>query len=46
MLLGHSSLEVTRIYVRLTDKTRDQEYFLSMEKILSGDTDADAPCDY
>ena len=44
ILLGHSSLEMTRIYARLSDKTREQEYFMAMEKILKGDTDD--PCDY
>lgn len=46
VLLGHTSLEVTRIYARLTDKTREQEYFMAMEQILKGETDADDPCDY
>jgi len=46
VLLGHTSLEVTRIYARLTDKTREQEYFMAMERILKGETDADDPCDY
>ena len=46
VLLGHTSLEVTRIYARLTDKTRENEYFMAMERILRGDPDADDPCDY
>jgi integrase/recombinase XerD len=46
VLLGHTSLEVTRIYARLTDKTREQEYFMAMERILKGESDADDPCDH
>jgi len=46
VLLGHTSLEVTRIYARLADKTREQEYFMVMERILKGESDADDPCDY
>ncbi len=35
-LLGHTSLEVTRRYARLTDKTREGEYFRAMAIIEKG----------
>jgi len=38
-LLGHTSVEVTRRYARLTDKTREEEYFKAMERIERGDLD-------
>ena len=46
VLLGHSSLEITRIYARLTDKTREREYFTAMNRILKDQSDADNQCDY
>ena len=38
-LLGHTSVEVTRRYARLTNKTREKEYFKAMEKIERGEID-------
>lgn len=32
-LLGHASLQMTRRYARLSDKTREEEYFKAMETI-------------
>lgn len=36
-LMGHTSLEVTRRYARLTDKTREEEYFKAMSIIERGE---------
>ena len=41
VLLGHTNLEVTRRYARLTDTTREHEYFTAMERILKGELDCD-----
>jgi site-specific recombinase XerD len=46
VLLGHTSLEITRIYARLSDKTREREYFAAMDRILKGQSDADNQCDH
>lgn len=39
ILMGHSHIEVTRRYARLTDKTLEKDYFQAMEKIERGDID-------
>jgi len=36
-LLGHSSIEMTRRYARLTDRSRQEEYFKAMAKIERGE---------
>jgi site-specific recombinase XerD len=38
-LLGHSSIEMTQRYGRLSDKAREQEYFRAMAIIEGGQTD-------
>ncbi len=38
-LMGHTSLEVTRRYARLTDKTREEEYFRAMAIIEKEESD-------
>jgi hypothetical protein len=38
-LLGHSTVEQTRRYARLTDKTREQEYFRAMARIEGRESD-------
>jgi len=40
-LLGHQDVEITRRYARLTDKTREEEYFRAMAKIEKGEIDGD-----
>jgi integrase/recombinase XerD len=40
-LLGHQDLEVTRRYARLTDRTREEEYFRAMAIIEKGGIDGD-----
>jgi integrase/recombinase XerD len=38
VLLGHRSIEETRRYARLTDKTREEEYFRAMARIERRDS--------
>ncbi len=40
-LLGHHDIEVTRRYARLTDTTREEEYFRAMAMIEKGGIDGD-----
>ena len=44
-LLGHTSLEVTRRYARLKDKTKEEEYFKAMAIIERRQRDGDQQCD-
>ena len=39
-LLGHSTIEITRHYARLTDRTREKEYFSAMKRIEEGDCES------
>jgi len=41
VLLGHTNLEVTRLYARMTDRTRNEEYFKASERILKGELETD-----
>jgi integrase/recombinase XerD len=41
VLLGHRGIEETRRYARLTDKTREEEYFKAMSRIERGDNHSD-----
>jgi integrase/recombinase XerD len=40
-LMGHQDIEVTRRYARLTDRTREEEYFRAMAIIEKGGVDGD-----
>jgi integrase len=40
-LMGHQDIEMTRRYARLTDRTREEEYFKAMAVIEKGETDGD-----
>ncbi len=40
-LLGHQDIEMTRRYARLTDRTREEEYFRAMAVIEKGEIDGD-----
>lgn len=41
VLMGHQCIEETRRYARLTDKTREEEYFRAMSKIERGEGNGD-----
>lgn len=40
-LMGHKDIEMTRRYARLTDRTREEEYFRAMAMIEKGEIDGD-----
>ena len=40
-LMGHQDIEMTRRYARLTDRTREEEYFKAMAMIEKGEIDGD-----
>ena len=44
-LLGHTSLEVTKRYAVLSDKTKEEEYFKAMAVIERREIDGSDPCD-
>lgn len=41
VLMGHQCIEETRRYARLTDKTREEEYFRAMSRIERGNCNGD-----
>jgi site-specific recombinase XerD len=45
VLLGHNSLQMTRRYARLSDKTREKEYFRAMARIEKEYHDGDRQLD-
>jgi integrase/recombinase XerD len=45
VLMGHRTIDVTRRYARLTDKTREKEYFTAMEIIQRGEIDGNYQLD-
>jgi len=46
VLLGHYNIEETRRYARLTDRTREDEYFKAMAIIERGDSRDNDRCDH